>query len=213
MLTHSQIWAAIDTLAERRGLTPSSLAKRAGLDPTTFNKSKRQNSEGQLRWPSTESIAKVLAATGASVDDFLHAIPPGAAGRAPQPASQRLIPFRILDDVGHAWFDAQGAPVLANWDEIAFPGPADRNVFALGVRGDRGTPLYRDGDTVVIAPEAKPRHGDRVFVMDRACAMSLELLGHQTTTHIHSMGLDGSTAILRAIGEVRMLARIIWASQ
>ena len=41
MLTHAQIWSAIDRLAARASLSASGLAKRAGLDPTTFNKSKR----------------------------------------------------------------------------------------------------------------------------------------------------------------------------
>src|SRR6266404_5715861 len=53
MLTHGQIWTALDRLAERSGLSPSGLAKSAGLDPTTFNKSKRITSDGRERWPST----------------------------------------------------------------------------------------------------------------------------------------------------------------
>ena len=60
MLTHAQIWSAIDRLAARAGLTASGLARRAGLDPTTFNKSKRMTAAGRARWPSTESIAKAL---------------------------------------------------------------------------------------------------------------------------------------------------------
>ncbi|MBN8921182.1 MAG: helix-turn-helix transcriptional regulator, partial [Rhizobiales bacterium] len=71
MLTHSQIWTAIDRLALRAGLSASGLAKRAGLDPTTFNKSKRITPDGRSRWPSTESIAKILAATGATIDTFV----------------------------------------------------------------------------------------------------------------------------------------------
>ena len=68
MLTHGQIWTALDRLAERSGLSPSGLAKSAGLDPTTFNKSKRITPEGRQRWPSTESVAKSLAATNTTVD-------------------------------------------------------------------------------------------------------------------------------------------------
>ncbi len=68
MLTHGQVWAALDRLAERAGLSPSGLARRAGLDPTTFNKSKRVTSDGRERWPSTESLAKALAASGSSID-------------------------------------------------------------------------------------------------------------------------------------------------
>ena len=32
-MRHAEIWKAIDKLAERNGLSPSGLAKRAGLDP------------------------------------------------------------------------------------------------------------------------------------------------------------------------------------
>lgn len=63
MLTHAQIWHAIDRLAAMKGYSTSGLARRAGLDPTTFNKSKRFSGEGKERWPSTESVAKVLAIT------------------------------------------------------------------------------------------------------------------------------------------------------
>ena len=68
MLTHAQIWTALDRLAARADLSPSGLAKRSGLDPTTFNKSKRITPDGRARWPSTESVAKALAATGVSVE-------------------------------------------------------------------------------------------------------------------------------------------------
>ena len=63
-----QVWAALDRLVARAGLSPSGLARRAGLDPTTFNRSKRITSGGRERWPSTESLAKALAATGSSMD-------------------------------------------------------------------------------------------------------------------------------------------------
>jgi len=73
-LTHSGIWSAIDALAAARGLSPSGLARRAGLNPTTFNRSKRIASDGRKRWPSTESIAKILETTGASLDEFVALI-------------------------------------------------------------------------------------------------------------------------------------------
>lgn len=72
MLTHELIWQAIDRLAAAKGYSPSGLAKQAGLDPTTFNKSKRVSTDGKPRWPSTESIAKILAVTGATMSEFLE---------------------------------------------------------------------------------------------------------------------------------------------
>ena len=47
MLSHAQIWNALDRLAERNGMSPSGLAKKAGLDATTFNKSKRITNDGR----------------------------------------------------------------------------------------------------------------------------------------------------------------------
>ena len=77
MLTHAQIWNAIDRLAARSKMTASGLAKKSGLDPTTFNKSKRITPEGRPRWPSTESVAKALAATNTKVDTFVTLITDG----------------------------------------------------------------------------------------------------------------------------------------
>ena len=74
-MTHYQIWHAIELFAHEHGLSCSGLAKRSGLDPTTFNKSKRFSRYEQPRWPSTNSISKILASTGASLEDFTKFIP------------------------------------------------------------------------------------------------------------------------------------------
>lgn len=74
MLSHEDIWNAIDRLAQAFGYSPSGLAKQAGLDPTSFNKSKRTSPDGKPRWPSTESIAKVLSVTGATMSEFISLI-------------------------------------------------------------------------------------------------------------------------------------------
>ena len=77
-MKHADVWAAIDQLAKDYGLSPSGLARKAGLDPTTFNKSKRVSPDGKPRWPSTESISKVLDATGATIRDFTRLVESGA---------------------------------------------------------------------------------------------------------------------------------------
>jgi phage repressor protein C with HTH and peptisase S24 domain len=71
MLKHADVWRAIDRLAQEHGMSPSGLARKAGLDPTTFNKSKRITREGRPRWPSTESISKILAATESTLAQFV----------------------------------------------------------------------------------------------------------------------------------------------
>ena len=69
-MNHQNIWNAIEMFARDHDLTCSGLARKGGLDATTFNPSKRYSKEGQPRWPSTQSIAKFLAATGKTFSDF-----------------------------------------------------------------------------------------------------------------------------------------------
>lgn len=69
-LRSDDMWTALDLLAEEHDLSPSGLAIAAGLDPTAFNRSKRERRNGRARWPSTETIAKVLLATGVTFPEF-----------------------------------------------------------------------------------------------------------------------------------------------
>ena len=114
-LTHEQIWAALDRLAERAGLSASGLARRAGLDPTTFNRSKRVTADGRERWPSTESLAKALAATNSSIEVLVHLLGDGAKS----PQSVPLITLALAAGDGH--FDDSGMPTGKAWGEIALP--------------------------------------------------------------------------------------------
>lgn len=74
MLTHEDIWLAVERLAASRGYSPSGLAKKAGLDPTSFNKSKRVSPDGKLRWPSTESVSKILTVTDCTMSEFISMV-------------------------------------------------------------------------------------------------------------------------------------------
>ena len=74
-MTHEDLWNAIELFAKAHNLSCSALAKKGGLDPTAFNKCKRFSSVGQPRWPSTQSIAKILEATGERFIDFAKFLP------------------------------------------------------------------------------------------------------------------------------------------
>jgi phage repressor protein C with HTH and peptisase S24 domain len=157
-LTHDQIWTALDRLAQRAGLSPSGLAKRSGLDPTTFNKSKRITPDGRERWPSTESVAKALAATNSSIDTFVQLI--GDTARTVQ--SVPLLGFTQASAVGY--FDDAGFPAGKGWDEVGLPSVNDEHAYALEISGDQLRPAYRDGDVIVVSPGTPIRRGDRVVV-------------------------------------------------
>jgi phage repressor protein C with HTH and peptisase S24 domain len=207
-LTHHQIWTALDRLAERSDMSPSGLAKKSGLDPTTFNKSKRITPDGRARWPSTESIAKALAATGASVESFVSLIGElnGTAQAVP------LIGFAEAGAGGY--FDDGGFPVGKGWDEIAFPAVTDEHAYALEISGESMQPTYRDGDVIIVSPAAPVRRGDRVVVKTKSGEVMVKELKRQTAKQVElkSLNADHPERTL-SLEEVGWIARIVWASQ
>ncbi|PZM12067.1 S24 family peptidase [Rhizobium tubonense] len=221
MLSHGQIWGAIDGLAERHDLTPSGLARRAGLDPTSFNKSKRLSSDGRLRWPSTESIAKVLDATGASMEQFMSFLRPEGGGSSmpegafpPQAGSIPLLGFAQAGAGG--FFDDGGFPAGQGWDVVEFPaGPAQKaGVYALEVQGESMMPLYRDGDVLIVEPGAQVRRNDRVVVKTREGEVMAKVLLRQSPRSIELLSLNPEHPNRNLeLSDVEWIARIIWASQ
>jgi phage repressor protein C with HTH and peptisase S24 domain len=209
MLTHAQIWAAIDRLAARAGLSASGLAKRAGLDPTTFNKSKRVTREGRERWPSTESVAKSLAATGASLDEFV-----GLISERPSDAAHKLRMLALAQATGAGHFDPRGQPTGSDWGEIAFPMQTGAQAYALKIAGEELAPIYRDGAILVISPPSPPHRGDRVLLMTRAGELMLVELRNPPGTSIDVRSLAaGQAERALAADDVAWMARIVWASQ
>jgi phage repressor protein C with HTH and peptisase S24 domain len=209
MLTHVQVWSAIDRLASRAGLSASGLARRAGLDPTTFNKSKRITGEGRARWPSTESIAKALAATGTPLDVFVDLVDSGGEGAA------KAVPLIGFAEAGAGgYFDDGGFPAGEGWDEIAFPQVSDEHAYALEVSGASMEPAYRDGDVIIVSPAAPIRRGDRVVVRARSGEVMVKELKRRTgkTIELRSLNTAHPDRTLAA-ADVLWIARILWASQ
>ena len=212
MLTHGKIWTAIDALARRYGLSPSGLAKRAGLDATAFNPSKRVTTEGRPRWPTTESLAKVLSATGATLDEFVDLLEAEAACLRKAPQSIPLIGFTQAGAGGY--FDDGGFPVGGGWDQIRFPRVDDENAYALEVTGDGMQPLYRDGDVLFVSPNSAARKGDRVVLRTTDGEVMAKILVRRTvkTVELASLNPDHPNLVFQ-VERIDWMARIVWASQ
>jgi phage repressor protein C with HTH and peptisase S24 domain len=208
MLTHDQIWGALDRLAERAGLSASGLAKKSGLDPTTFNKSKRVTPEGRERWPSTESVAKALGATNVSIDSFTQLI-------EDTPRTVQSVPLLGFAQAGSGgYFTDGGFPVGKGWDEVGLPSVNDEHAYALEISGDSMKPAYRDGDVIVVSPAAPIRKGDRVVVKTSDGEVMAKELKRRTakTLELSSLNPNHVDRTLAA-ADVDWIARIVWASQ
>ncbi len=209
MLTHAQVWSAVDRLAARAGLSASGLARRSGLDPTTFNKSKRITPQGRPRWPSTESIAKALGATGTPFDVFVTLVEQSGT------AGARAVPLIGFAEAGSGgYFDDGGFPAGEGWDAIAFPAVNDEHAFALEISGQSMEPAYRDGDIIVVSPAAPIRRGDRVVARTRGGEVMAKELKRRTAKSIELKSLNAQHPDRTlAASDVLWIARILWASQ
>ena len=211
MFTHRQVWQALDTIAKRTGKSISALARKAGLDATSFNQSKRVGPTGRPRWPSTESISKVLEITATPLQEFSALVLGNGAGGKPD-VTIPLIGLAQAGKGGH--FDDAGFPAGSGWDEVAFPKVKDENAYALEISGDSMEPVYRDGDVIIVSPNSPARRGDRVVVKTKAGEVLAKILKRQTVHNVELASFNAAhEPIVLAAEEVDWVARIIWAAQ
>lgn len=208
MFSHAQIWQALDKLAEVNGLSASGLARAAGLDATSFNKSKRATPNGRPRWPTTESVAKCLDATRTSLEDFaglLHGMPP----------SRRNLPRIDLDRIGeNDLLDSAGHPSGDGWDEVSILRVDDKHAYALTITGNAMMPTYRDGDTIVVSPGSSLKPRDRVVFKTTGGECLIRLLQRETTTSVEfSPVTPPHEKHIIDRSDIEWMARIVWTTQ
>jgi phage repressor protein C with HTH and peptisase S24 domain len=227
MFSHAQVWSAIDALAQQKDISVSRLARSAGLDPTTFNKSKRTAQDGRLRWPSTESLSKIMAATGIDFDQFALLMSQSnrdyaigltklsQSGFAEASTAATAVPLIGLAQAGSGgFFDEAGLPSGDGWDAVDFPTQNQDQIYALEIQGDSMEPLYRDGDRIIVSPTSSIRRGDRVVVRTIEGEVLAKVLARQTAKvlELESINPQHENRSIKT-EELDWVARIIWASQ
>lgn len=209
-LTHVQIWRGIDRLAGSRGLTASGLARKAGLDATAFNPSKRQGPppEARPRWPSTESLTRVLAVCGLSLGQFAR-----LAEDAEEPPA--TVPLLGLAQAGQdGFFDEAGLPAGEGWLETDLPQARD-GLYSLEVSGESMAPLYRPGDRLIVDAEPRPvRRGDRVVVRTRSGETLVKEVDRIDPSRLTLLSINPEyPARMVPTADVAWVRRILWVSQ
>jgi phage repressor protein C with HTH and peptisase S24 domain len=101
-----------------------------------------------------------------------------------------------------------------DWEEIEVPGVTDNAAYALEITGDSMLPVYRQGDIIIVSPNAKVRKGDRVVVRTSDGKVMAKIMQRQTAKMLELSSFINlhDTAKLN-MKVVDWVARIIWASQ
>lgn len=160
-MRHGDIWRGLDELAARHGLSTSGLAKRAGLDATAFNKSKRTAKDGRPRWPSTESLSMALAAVNSDLVEFASILT-GPSGMAlPTVRLDQILAGEALDSDGDLVLPAAGSGDVT--DEVWQSG-----AFIIEVTSTGFAPAYHAGDRLIVSPNSELRVDDRAMLKTRS---------------------------------------------
>lgn len=208
-LTHAQLWTAIDGVARREGLSVSGLARRAGLDATAFNPAKRYGpgDPPRPRWPSTESLTRILQVSGLTLGDFA-----ALARDSPTPPT---VPMLGMAQAGQdGFFDDAGLPTGDGWEQTDLPRPKD-SLLSLRIAGDSMVPLYRAGDRLIVDREASDvRKGDRVVVRTTTGETLAKEVAALTTRTVTLASVNPAYAP-RTLGrqDILWMGRILWVSQ
>lgn len=207
MFDHADIWRAIDILAERNGLTASGLARRAGLNATLLNPSKRSSGK-RNRWPSTETLSAILKSTNCSLEAFSKLLQKNSR-------DQISIPFFSLSRAASPLvFDKPSTSDATAHETFALPFGMDGQTFALDIDVPNLSPIYPIGTILLVSRIEKPRRGDRVAVCLSKGEILLKILSREGAQkyELGSLSPDDPPLTISK-NDVHGLYRVIWASQ
>jgi phage repressor protein C with HTH and peptisase S24 domain len=188
------------------GFSVSALAKKSGLDPTTFNRSKRLSNYGKERWPSTESLNKILHYLGMSMSDFVNNY---LGEDEKSAANQRFIPlFKFQDLELNKFVDNKGNLNGKFEDEIVFPAHC-ANLYAVEIMDNNLNPIYRCGDRLIVCAQCPIRRGDRLVMKTSRGIMACELV-NQSANRMECKNLANQHILILSVAEIDWMARIFW---
>ncbi|MDR1025959.1 MAG: hypothetical protein LBL47_01040 [Lactobacillus sp.] len=207
-MKYKNVWGAVDKLAKINGLSTSGLAKKAGLDPTTFNKSKRLRPDGNKRWPSLESINKITEACGVTFEQFCQI---GNGGEDVE--INNSIPYIKFSKLKKAQkINAKGIDTRG-WDKIRFPDSGDV-LYAIDIDTKEFEPVYRKSSILVAVKNSEIRRGDRIVTLVNGGEIIVGEFVKRSAASIEMIDIcDPKKEIKTAIKDIKIINRIVWASQ
>lgn len=199
MITQNTFWGVLDAVAERNGMALSTLGKRIGMDKTSLLPSKRVVN-GEMRWPSTKTLADVLNGMNVSVDEFAGIL----TGR--KISFNEKLPAITLSSVmaGRA-YRKDGEKNDSAWEAIEHPMAEAMDVWVLIV--DRAMPGLKEGSKMFLRDNTEIRSGDTVLVASENFS-GIAKMRRMTATTTAVTSTANNEEILIPSNEVRHISRV-----
>lgn len=206
-MKYENVWNAVDNLAKKHGLSPSGLAKLAGLDATTFNKSKRIRPDGKKRWPSLDSINKLLEIFNLSFEQFY------ALSTDLEENEIGSIPFIKLSQCKPSLTEDKAQINTSHWHKISFP-DFKESLFAIEIDSDNFAPIYKNSTLLIAAHNSEIRQGDRAIIFFNDENITLKEFVRRTPSKLIVTNINPPFQEEQiAIADITLINRIVWASQ
>ena len=203
-----KIWEVIDKFALTNGMSPSALAKSIGLDATTFNKSKRIRADGKQRWPSLESLNKILEVYNIELEDLYK-----YGGEPCHSTSAMSLPYIALSNLAAGGKSSARKLDIASWRQVNLP-YSPNNMYAIDLDNSAYEPLYNFGATLVVAKDSEIRRGDRIVIITQNGETFIrEFIRREEGSIKVCTPQDKENLQYINLSDIRLLNRIIWASQ
>ncbi|MEO1552838.1 MAG: S24 family peptidase [Pseudomonadota bacterium] len=180
------------------------MAKLAGLDATAFNKSKRVSRDGRLRWPSTESLARALAAVDEQFSDFARLVEGEPSVTIP------MIDFSLASAANN--FDSTGHPSGHGWESLHFHHlELLKGTYVLEVSDDCLEPLYKCGDRLIVSPTAQVQSWDWVVAMNGHAEVGIYQVSRtmDQSVVLNAISAENAAQVIPNT-DLAWIARILW---
>ena len=207
-MQYEQVWNAVDKLAKMQGLSASGLAKKAGLDATTFNKSKRIRPDGKKRWPSLDSINKIMEVSGITFEQFYSLLETDSALKF-----TLSVPFIKFSQLGETPTISNKELVTAEWNQVRFPDNKEK-LYAIDIDNDRFAPFSRNGTLLIVSKNSEIRRGDRILIMDKDGVVMVKEFIRRTASSLETTDINNNRRESSlTLSDILLVNRIVWASQ
>jgi SOS-response transcriptional repressor LexA len=149
----------IRIIREIKGITRNQLCKATGYTPTYISRIER-GLHPKLPLDTLEKIAKAL---GMEISEVISWEPPKLESKAEKPESTEGVAWvPVLKEIPSNLSKAKLNEFAESFEPVPERFPDSSKLFALSVLGDSMAPVIKNGDIIMVSPEATWASGDVV---------------------------------------------------